>query len=194
VKTKERTNTSKKDNMRRIMLEKRNSLSYETINTKSAEIQQRFTNSYEFNHAKILASYFPTGSEVRTEKIISTALKSNRLVALPRTEGEVIKFYQIFLNTNLIVGRFGIKEPSISSNSFVSDDIDLLLVPGILFDTSGYRIGYGYGYYDKFIAKKKKSTLSVGLAYECQMCEEIPRSNYDQKVNILVTEKRMLYF
>jgi 5-formyltetrahydrofolate cyclo-ligase len=190
--TKDGTNASKKDNMRRIMLEKRNSLSYETINTKSAEIQQRFTNSYEFNHAKVLASYFPTGSEVRTEKIISTALKSNRVVALPRTEGEVIKFYQIFLNTNLIVGRFGLKEPSISS--FVSDDIDLLLVPGILFDTRGYRIGYGYGYYDKFIAKKKKSTVSVGLAYECQMCEEIPKSNCDQKVNILVTEKRMLYF
>jgi 5-formyltetrahydrofolate cyclo-ligase len=190
--TKDGTNASRKDNMRRIMLEKRNSLSYETINTKSAEIQQRFTNSYEFNHAKVLASYFPTGSEVRTEKIISTALKSNRVVALPRTEGEVIKFYQIFLNTNLIVGRFGLKEPSISS--FVSDDIDLLLVPGILFDTRGYRIGYGYGYYDKFIAKKKKSTVSVGLAYECQMCEEIPKSNCDQKVNILVTEKRMLYF
>jgi 5-formyltetrahydrofolate cyclo-ligase len=192
--SKERMNATKKANLRRIMLEKRNSLSYETINTKSAEIQQRVTNSYEFKHAKILASYLPTGSEVRTEKIIGTALKSNRLVVLPRTEGEVIRFYQFFLNTNLIVGRFGIKEPSISSNCFVSDDIDLILVPGILFDTRGYRIGYGYGYYDKFIAKKKKSTLSVGLAYECQLCEEIPRSNYDQKVNILVTEKRMLYF
>ena len=191
--SKELTVASKKDNMRKIMLEKRDSLSHETINTKSAEIQKRFTNSYEFSHAKILASYFPMGSEVRTEKIISAALKSNRLVALPRTEGQVIKFYQIFLNTNLIVGRFGIKEPSMS-NPFASDDIDLLLVPGILFDISGYRIGYGYGYYDKFIAKKKKSTVSVGLAYECQMCEEIPRSNYDQKVNILVTEKRMLYF
>jgi 5-formyltetrahydrofolate cyclo-ligase len=192
--TEERTIRNKKDKMRRIMLEKRNSLSYETINIKSAKIQQRFTNSYEFNHAKILASYFPTGSEVRTEKIISTALKCNRLVALPRTEGELIKFYQISLNTNLIIGRFGIKEPPISSNSFVPEHIDLLLVPGILFDTSGYRIGYGYGYYDKFIANKKDSTVSVGLAYECQMCEELPRSYYDQKVNILVTEKRMLYF
>jgi len=191
--SKERTIASKKDNMRRIMLEKRNSLSHETINKKSAEIQKKFTNSYEFNHAKILASYFPMGSEVRTEKIISAALKSNRLVALPRTEGEVIKFYQIFLNSNLIVGRFGIKEPSIS-NPFASDDIDLLLVPGILFDINGYRIGYGYGYYDNFIAKKNKSTVSVGLAYECQICVEIPRSNYDQKVNILVTEKRVLYF
>lgn len=192
--TEERTIASNKDKMRRIMLEKRNSLSSATIDTKSADIQQRFTNSYEFNHAKILASYYPTGSEVRTEKIISAALKSSRLVALPRTEGDHIKFYQIFLNTDLIAGRFGIKEPSISSNSFVPDNIDLLLVPGILFDISGYRIGYGYGYYDRFIARKKNSTVSVGLAYESQMCEEVPRSYYDQKVNILVTEKRMLYF
>jgi 5-formyltetrahydrofolate cyclo-ligase len=193
--TDERTVVSNlKDKMRRIMLEKRNSLSSGAINTKSAEIQQRFTNSDEFNHAKILASYYPIGSEVRTGKIISTALKSNRLVALPRTEGDHIKFYQIFLNTDLIAGRFGIKEPSTSSNSVVPDNIDLLLVPGILFDISGYRIGYGYGYYDRLIARKKNSTLSVGLAYESQMCEEVPRSYYDQKVNILVTEKRMLYF
>jgi 5-formyltetrahydrofolate cyclo-ligase len=90
--TEERTIASNKDKMRRIMLEKRNSLSSVAINTKSAEIQQRFTNSDEFNHAKILASYYPIGSEVRTEKIISTALKSNRLVALPRTEGDISSF------------------------------------------------------------------------------------------------------
>lgn len=182
-----------KDKMRRIMLEKRNSLSSATINIKSAEIQQKFTHSDEFNHSRILASYYPIGSEVRTEKIIRTALKSSRLVALPRTEGEHIKFYQILLNTDLVAGRFGIKEPSIS-NSCVPDNIDILVVPGVVFDTSGYRIGYGYGYYDRFIAKKKKSIICVGLAYEFQVCEKVPRSYDDQKINVLVTEKRMLYF
>ncbi len=182
-----------KDKMRQIMLEKRNSLSPAAIDTKSAEIQRKFTHSDEFNHANVLACYYPIGSEVRTQEIISTALKSNRLVALPRTEGEHIKFYQI-LNTDLVAGRFGIKEPSVSSNSFVPDNIDLLLVPGILFDNSGYRIGYGYGYYDRFIARIKNSTISVGLAYEFQMCEKVPRTYADQKINILVTEKRMLYF
>lgn len=181
-----------KDKMRRIMLEKRNSLSSATIIAKSAEIQQRFIHSDEFNHANTLACYYPIGSEVRTERIIGTALKSNRLVALPRTEGEHIKFYQIFLNTDLVAGRFGIKEPSTLSNSFVPN-IDLLLVPGILFDISGYRIGYGYGYYDRFIAREKNSTISVGLAYEFQICEKVPRSFDDQKINVLVTEKRFLY-
>jgi 5-formyltetrahydrofolate cyclo-ligase len=183
-----------KDKMRQIMLEKRNSLSPAAIDIRSAEIQRRFTKSDEFNHADVLACYYPIGSEVRTQEIISTALKSNRLVVLPRTEGEHIKFYQIFLNTDLVAGRFGIKEPSISSNSFVPDNIDLLLVPGILFDNSGYRIGYGYGYYDRFIARIKNSAISVGLAYEFQMCEKVPRTYADQKINVLVTEKRMLYF
>ena len=186
-----------KDKMRRIMLEKRNSLSASAINIKSEAIQQRFANSDEFNYARILASYYPVGSEVRTQKIVSIALKSNRLVALPRTVGDHIKFYPILSNTDLIVGKYGIKEPFIpsdSSDSCVSDNIDLLLVPGIVFDTNGFRIGYGYGYYDKFIARKKNSIVSVGLAYEFQVCEIVPRSDTDQKINVLVTEKRMLYF
>src|SRR5438094_1357397 len=186
-----------KDKMRRIMLEKRNSLSASAINIKSEAIQQRFANSDEFNYARILASYYPVGSEVRTQKIVSIALKSNRLVALPRTVGDHIKFYQILSNTDLIPGKFGIREPSISFDSSdycVSDNIDLLLVPGIVFDTNGYRIGYGYGYYDRFIARKKNSIVSVGLAYEFQVCEKVPRSDNDQKINVLVTEKRTLYF
>ena len=186
-----------KDKMRRIMLEKRNSLSASAINIKSEAIQQRFANSDEFNYARILASYYPVGSEVRTQKIVSIALKSNRLVALPRTVGEHIKFYPILSNTDLIVGKYGIKEPFIpsdSSDSCISDNIDLLLVPGIVFDTHGFRIGYGYGYYDKFIARKKNSIVSVGLAYEFQVCEKVPRSDNDQKINVLVTEKRTLYF
>jgi 5-formyltetrahydrofolate cyclo-ligase len=188
---------SLKGRMRRIMLEKRNSLPLAAINTKSAAIQRRFAHSDEFNYARILAGYYPVGSEVRTQKIVSIALKSNRLVALPRTVGDHIKFYQILSNTDLIPGKFGIREPSISSDSSdscVSDSIDLLLVPGIVFDTNGYRIGYGYGYYDRFIARKKNSVVSVGLAYEFQVCENVPRSDTDQKINVLVTEKRMLYF
>ena len=176
------------------MLEKRNSLSLAAINTKSAAIQRRFAHSDEFNYARILASYYPVGSEVRTQRIVRIALKSNRLVALPRTVGDHIKFYQILSNTDLIPGKFGIREPSDSSDSCVSDNIDLLLVPGIVFDTKGYRIGYGYGYYDRFIARKKKSIVSVGLAYEFQVCEKVPRSDNDQKINVLVTEKRTLYF
>lgn len=188
---------SLKDNMRRIMLKKRNSLSAAAINTKSEAIQQRFTNSVEFKFARILASYYPVGSEVRTQKIVSISLKSNMLVALPRIDGDHIKFYPILSNTDLVVGKFGIREPTVpsdSSDSCVSDSIDLLLVPGIVFDTNGYRIGYGLGYYDRFIARKKNSIVSVGLAYEFQVCEKVPRSDNDQKINVLVTEKRTLYF
>jgi 5-formyltetrahydrofolate cyclo-ligase len=180
--------------MRKIMLEKRNSLSPLAINTKSAAIQHRLARSHEFNRSRVVGSYYPVGSEVRTHIIVNIALKRDRLVALPRTIGDHIKFYRILLNTDLIAGKFGIKEPPVSSHPCVSDEIDLILVPGIVFDTNGYRIGYGYGYYDRFIARKKNSTVSVGLAYEFQVCEKVPRSQNDQKIDLLVTEKRMLSF
>ncbi|HET7149054.1 MAG TPA: 5-formyltetrahydrofolate cyclo-ligase, partial [Candidatus Nitrosopolaris sp.] len=90
------------------MLERRNSLSPTAIKKKSAAVQRRFTHSNEFNDSQLIGSYYPIGSEVRTQKIVRIALKSNKLVALPRTAGDRIKFYRILLNTDLIAGKFGI--------------------------------------------------------------------------------------
>src|SRR5262249_13893560 len=131
--------------------------------------------------------------EVRTQKILAITMKSSRVVALPRTEGDNIRFYRISSNTDLVRGKFGIKEPRGSPSSRVSETIDLLLVPGILFDIQGYRIGYGYGYYDRFIAIRRNSIAIIGLAYELQLREQIPRCDGDQKVDVLVTEKRIIH-
>lgn len=140
-----------------------------------------------------MGAYYPVGSEVRTQKILAIAMKSSRVVALPRAEGDDIRFYRISSNTDLIRGKFGIKEPRGSPSAYVSESIDLLLVPGVLFDIQGYRIGYGYGYYDRFIANRRRSIAVIGLAYELQLLEKIPRSEGDQKVDILVTEKRTIH-
>lgn len=178
---------------RRAVLQKRDSLSYFDINTKSESIQKRIIHSAEFRNSNAVGAYYPVGSEVRTQKLLAIAIKSSRVVALPRTEGDNIKFYRISSNTELVRGKFGIKEPRGSSSSCVSENIDLLLVPGILFDIQGNRIGYGYGYYDRFIAMRRSSVYVIGLAYELQLCEKIPRSNRDQRVDALVTEKRIIH-
>ena len=74
------------------------------------------------------------------------------------------------------------------------ENIDLLIVPGIAFDRNGYRLGYGKGYYDKFI-EKNKSRFSIGLAFRFQLLNfELPHSNFDQKLDAVATEKKMLVF
>ena len=72
------------------------------------------------------------------------------------------------------------------------EDIDLVIVPGIAFDRSGERIGYGMGFYDRFLKKIRKDTSSIGLAYEFQIVDDIPSEETDVKVNKIITEKRVI--
>ena len=84
------------------------------------------------------------------------------------------------------VNRFGIKEPKIDNKP--ADFIDLLIIPGIVFDLYGFRIGYGYGYYDKYLTYNKLSK-SIGLAYDFQLIKKpIPILQHDRKIDVLITE------
>lgn len=163
---------------------------------RSKLIQTRIINSSEFRTAKVIAAYFAIGSEVRTDYIMKSAFKNHKVLVLPKTEGDQIVFHKIFEldfeRKKLTKDKFGIYGPPGSSDSV--DNIDLLIVPGIAFDSNGYRLGYGKGYYDKFI-EKNKSRFSIGLAFRFQLLNfELPHSNFDQKLDAVATEKKMLVF
>jgi 5-formyltetrahydrofolate cyclo-ligase len=182
--------------IRRRLLKKRNALSKLEIYKKSSVIQNQIINSSEFKSSNVVAAYFATGSEVRTHYLMSAVLKNNKVLALPRTERDEIVFYRVsavdFKEDKFRTGRFGIKEPPQSSK--VIENIDLLIVPGLAFDRNGYRLGYGKGYYDRFIANKKRF-FSIGLAFEFQLLnDDLPHFDFDQKINAVTTEKRMLVF
>jgi 5-formyltetrahydrofolate cyclo-ligase len=179
------------------MLQKRNVLSKLEIYKKSLIIQQKIINSLEFKSANVVGAYFPIGSEVRTQDVINAVLRNHKTVALPRMEGDQIIFYQIkdiiFDENKLINSSIGVKEPTKSATNIV-ENFDILIVPGVAFDNNGHRLGYGKGYYDRFI-KKKKHFFTVGLAFEFQLLDrDLPYSNFDQKVNAVATEKRILHF
>lgn len=163
---------------------------------RSKLIQTRIINSSEFRTAKVIAAYFAIGSEVRTDYLVKTAFKNHKVLVLPKTEGDQIVFYKIFESDferkKLTKGKFGIVEPPASSNSV--NNIDLLIVPGLAFDSNGYRLGYGKGYYDKFI-EKNKCGFSIGLAFQFQLLNfELPHSDIDRKLSAIATEKKMLVF
>lgn len=163
---------------------------------RSKLIQTRIIDSSEFRTAKVIAAYFAICSEVRTDYIMKTAFKNHKVLVLPKTEGDRLVFYRIFgldfVKKKLTKGKFGIYEPP--DSSVIVDNIDLLIVPGIAFDSNGYRLGYGKGYYDKFI-EENKCCFSVGLAFRFQLLNfELPHSDFDQKLDAVVTEKKMLVF
>jgi 5-formyltetrahydrofolate cyclo-ligase len=164
------------------MLEKRDSQEPAQIVRLSRAAQKSIIMSEKFQTAVSVGAYFALGSEVRTDLIISEAIKLGKIIALPRVEGESISFYR-YSDGNLVKGQFGIMEPLPQAKVKA---IDLLIVPGIAFDRRGYRLGYGKGYYDKFLSKSP--TVSIGLAYSIQLVENLPHGSHDQRMNAIATE------
>lgn len=183
-------NQEQKSILRKEVLQKRNSLSDSQIARRSKLIQEKLIVSAEFIESKSIGIYLPIGSEVQTDDIIRNALESEKTVMLPRVIINDLHFFIVekhdFDHDSFDVNIFGIKEPK--KTNMKLDFIDLLIVPGIVFDSHGYRIGYGYGYYDKFMAEKKFSK-SIGLAYDFQVMKNpIPKFEFDKKIDILITD------
>ena len=175
--------------LRKEVLHKRNSMSHFEISMKSKLIQQKLIESPVFNQSKSIGLYLAIGSEVQTREIINYALDLGKTVLLPRIMSNDLRFYVVdqkdFEENSFDVNRFGIKEPKIDKPA---DFIDLLIIPGIVFDTYGFRIGYGYGYYDKYLTINKYSK-SIGLAYDFQFIKKpIPILPHDRKIDVLITE------
>ncbi|MGI0004839.1 MAG: 5-formyltetrahydrofolate cyclo-ligase [Nitrososphaera sp.] len=172
--------------MRRQMLERRNSLATGQVEEQSRLVQGHVIASKEFAHAKVIGAYHAAGSEVRTSMIIDTAVKQGKKVALPRTEGDRMVFYE--LAGGLVEGKFGIMEPRPTTPV---DGIDLIIVPGVAFDLKGCRVGYGKGYYDRFLSMQH--SFSMGLAYSFQILDELPRGRFDRRIAAVATESGISY-
>lgn len=189
-------NQEQKSILRKEVLQKRNSLSDFQIARRSKLIQEKLIGSAEFIESKSIGVYLPVGSEVQTDHIIRNALELDKTVLLPRVIINELDFFIVekhdYYHDSFDVNKFGIKEPK--KTNMKLDFIDLLIVPGIVFDSYGYRIGYGYGYYDKFMAEKNFSK-SIGLAYDFQVMKNpIPKFEFDKKIDILITDDRIQVF
>ncbi|HEY7078552.1 MAG TPA: 5-formyltetrahydrofolate cyclo-ligase [Nitrososphaeraceae archaeon] len=186
-----------KAKIRREYLVRRNSLAWHQVNEWSKIIQNKVINSVEFESASIVGSYFPINSEVLTQNIIEAALGRKR-VGLPKVVDQEIRIYEIarvaWLN-QLQPGKYGIKEPINCVD--ISELITLLIVPGIVFDTSGCRLGYGKGYYDRFISYLKRvgnPLLTIGLAFDFQLIEKsmLPCTEQDERMDMIITDRRTI--
>lgn len=160
------------------------------IEQQSVLVQERVAQSKEFEKALVVGAYYPKGSEVRTALVIGIAKEEGKKVALPRTEDYNMRFFEFEPADKLVEGKFGILEPMPIKPV---KQVDLLLVPGVAFDLMGSRIGYGKGYYDRFISEGGAS-FSMGLAYSIQVVNKLPIGRFDRRLGALATENAILYF
>ena len=178
-----------KNQLKDTILEKRNSLPQEEILEKSNQIKNNLFNLNQYKNSKTIMLFVSFESEVDTHNMIRETLK-NKAIVVPKVAGHEIEPSVIIDFDNLIAGKFGILEP-IETMKIAYKNIDLVLVPGIVFDMEGHRIGYGFGYYDKFLKKVPKA-IKIGLAFDFQVVDKIPAEMHDVPVDLILTEKRVI--
>ena len=185
----------KKESIRKKILSLRNSQSPFQAITKSYSIKQKIFTSPEFIRAKTILFYVSTKDEVKTKNMIKEALNLDKRVVVPISD---VKNRKLILSElkdldELEPGAFNILEPRKEFFRLVPpEDIDLVIVPGVAFDERGNRIGYGMGFYDRFLSSLKKHVPVVGLAYDFQVVDDISVDDKDVTVDKVVSEERII--
>ena len=160
---------------------------------KSMSAQQRFLGSKFFSESKVIGLYYPILNEVQTFQIISQAILNSKTVCLPTIVNDQIIFFKYDPTTRLRIGKYGIMEPQATSES-MNHILDIVITPGVVFDITGNRIGYGKGYYDKFFNSNAYQNITlVGLGYDFQLIlEKITCNVQDVKMNALISDERVI--
>jgi len=153
-----------------------------------------FLSTKLYKKAEVLLLYYSVGSEVSTEKIFLKALADNKRVAFPVCfdKNGVMNFYYVNDITDLEDGMYGIRAPKGGCEKFINRVNSLCIVPGLAFDKKGYRLGYGKGYYDRFL--ETFNGISIGLCFDEMLEDALPTDNFDKKADYLITDKKIYKF
>ncbi len=157
------------------------------------KICNKLLNLWAVREARTVLCYVSTPIEVDTRNFIDALLSLGKKVAVPRCEGEKsnMNFYYIDSLNDLQVGSFGVLEPCSEDEKRVTDTYGAVcIVPAFMFDKSGYRLGYGKGYYDRYLSRYKGST--IGICYDENITDELFHGKFDRTVNMVLTEKRII--
>ncbi len=175
--------------LRKKYIDIRNSI--ENTADSSDDILNFIVGSDLYNNADTVLAYWSVGSEVMTHKIIDRALRDKKKVALPKCTDKNgnMRFYYVASLYDLADGMYGIKEPLTDAIADVFNENSVCLVPGLSFDKKGYRLGYGKGYYDRFLSDF--AGISIGLCYDSCLSDELPKDEFDIKVNYIITNTKI---
>ncbi|MDR1254094.1 MAG: 5-formyltetrahydrofolate cyclo-ligase [Oscillospiraceae bacterium] len=152
-------------------------------------IQTRLLNARQYLESTKIFTYISKKSEINTTLIIKDALLNRKIVAVPKCgkEDSDMDFYKIYSLNDLKPGAFGVLEPIPERCQLITNlSNGLCIVPGLGFDIRGFRLGYGKGYYDRFLAKF--GGITMGLCYSNCVISKLPRNLFDKQIKFLVTE------
>ncbi|PYZ94300.1 5-formyltetrahydrofolate cyclo-ligase [Salipaludibacillus keqinensis] len=183
-----------KDALRKEWKRRLSSLSEEKRNEWLHQMYDKLFSHEYWTSSQIIGVTVSIGNEIDTRPIIEQAWKEGKVVAIPKCNpiNKSLSFYQFNDDDQLESHYFGLKEPNpdLCEKIHVSD-MDLLLVPGLVFDHSGYRVGHGGGYYDRFLSKEN-DLLTAALCFEMQLVENLPHERHDIPVGVIITSDKWI--
>tara|TARA_B100000029_G_scaffold483426_1_gene534593 strand:- start:455 stop:1066 length:612 start_codon:yes stop_codon:yes gene_type:complete len=180
--------------VRKMMVRRRNSLAAGEVTELSRKVEENLFSCDDFLDRQRILYYLSFNKEVSTDRMISRSLILQQKVYVPRINKsakkmEICQIKSLGVDTEL--NDFGIREPVHVPVEFPKN-IDVVITPGLAFDRSGGRIGFGGGYYDTLFAELWKSSLLIGVAYSFQILDSLHQDFWDKKVQKVITEKETL--
>lgn len=182
-----------KSTIRKIYIDTLKKMTQEDYIEKSNLINEQLFELKEFKHASMIAITMSRLTEVETRSIIEWCWSIGKSVAVPKTNSKekTMEFRKITSFNQMEIVYLDIEEPVLSLTERVHPtEIELIIVPGVVFSHTGYRIGYGGGYYDRFL--QDYSGVTVSLAFEVQVLERVPKERHDLGVQKIITEERVI--
>lgn len=185
-----------KNEIRKNLLSQRSLLTSQEIKEYSKIICAEIKKLEQFKQAKVIFTYVSTKNEVSTYSLMQDSINEGKEVCVPLSikDSRELSFYRIFdLRKDLTTGNYGIPEPvPDSARAALQHQAEIIIVPGVVFDLNLNRIGHGKGYYDSFLSGISKEIPKIALAYDFQVLEDIPTERNDIKMDMIITEKRII--
>jgi 5-formyltetrahydrofolate cyclo-ligase len=178
-----------KHELRQNMREARDRLSIEEATRACAQATAYVLSVQPLLAAPLIALYAAMGSEMATVELARALRARGATLAYPRVVkgNRRLAFHRVDDLSDLVVGHFGVPEPPINAPSVLLERIDAFIVPGLAFDESGNRLGWGKGHYDSSLAANDRA-LRIGFAFECQITERVPTEATDARMDLVITE------
>lgn len=170
--------------LRREIREKKRAMTAEQIEKASRELGELFAQTEQYKNAKTIYGYLPYNQEVRTVPILERALQDGKRVAVPKVYGEEMRFIYLTDLSDVETGYAGIPEP-VADGPVADDTTALVLMPGLAFDPQGHRIGYGGGFYDRFLSREPNHP-TVALCYAFQVLPALETEEFDIPVDCVL--------
>lgn len=173
-----------KSALRKMIREKKRAMTEQQIVDASNRLAENFFASRQYQDAKTIYGYLPYNQEVRTVPMLERALRDGKRVAVPKVYGDEMKFIYMTDLSAVSGGYAGIPEP-LADEPVADDPTALVLMPGLAFDPQGHRIGYGGGFYDRFLAAEPTHP-TLALCYDFQMLPQLETEEFDIPVDCVL--------